>query len=95
MVSKKWKKRPGGGNFWDPKEGEEVIGKLEAIRQGNFNRNVFDIRTPDGIVTIPSSTILDGMIKEEDLDKDLRIIFKGWGKGKGGDYRKYEVYDEE
>jgi len=94
-TKKKWKKRPGGGDFWDPKEGDELIGKLEAIRQGNFARDIYDMRVDGKIVTIPSSSVLANQITNEDLDKEIRVVFTGWGQGKGGKYRKFEVFDVE
>lgn len=95
MANKKWKKRKGTGDFWEPEEGEELVGELVAIREGNYKRDIYDIQTKDKIITVPSSSVLGGVITAEDQGKELRIKFLGWGQGKGGKYRKFEVYDVE
>jgi len=89
----KWKKRQSSGGFWKPEEGDELVGTLTSIRQGDYTADIYDIKTPKGIITIPSSTVLRGIITSEDLDKKLRIKFTGWGQGKGGKYRIFEVSD--
>ena len=95
MTKRKWKKRV-TGNFWEPEEGEELVGKLVSIREGAFKREIYDIEKSDGtIVTVPGSTVLEGVITEDDTDKELMIKFTGWKQGKHGKYRNFEVYDAE
>lgn len=93
MAKTKWKKRRSEGGFWDPEEGEEIVGVLEAIRTGSWDRNIYDLRVGEKIVTVPGSAVLKDMITMKDIDKKLRIVFNGWGQGKGGKYRKFKVFD--
>lgn len=86
-----------GGLFWKPEINDELIGVLVAIREGNYKHPIYDIKTEKGIVTIPSSSVLEGVITSELLDKKLRIKFLGWGANrsieqKSGDYRNFEVF---
>lgn len=86
-----------GGTFWNPRQGDEVLGKLVAIRQGNYSREIYDIKTEEGIITIPSSSVLTGVITADLLDHGLRIKFLGWGKDKvtekqPGTYRNFDVF---
>ena len=90
-------KRLTGGLFWDPKKDEEIIGILVAIRQGNYTRDIYDIKTEEGIITVPSSSVLEGVITKDLLDHKLRIKFLGWGKDKllekkPGTYRNFDVF---
>jgi len=86
-----------GSTFWNPNIGDEIIGKLVAIRQSNYTKDIYDLKTEDEIITIPSSSVLGGIITSELLDKKLRIKFLGWGKDRSavkqpGMYRNFEVF---
>ena len=90
-------KRLTGGLFWNPKQGDEIIGYLVAIRQGNYQRDIYDIKTEEGIVTIPSSSVLAGVFNKDSLDKKFRVKMLGWGKDKlqekkPGTYRLFDVF---
>lgn len=97
IETKPKEKRLTGGLFWDPKQDEELIGNLVAIRQGSYGKDIYDIKTDDKIVTIPSSVVLDGVLIPDIIDKKLRIKFLGWGKDKlkekqPGTYRNFDVF---
>ena len=82
-----------GGNFWNPKEGDQVLGKLENIRLGNYGRDVYDIRHEDGIITIPSAKVLEKVLTKDLLDKKIRVICLGWNKSPSGrSYRNFDVF---
>ena len=86
-----------GGLYWNPTLGDELVGVLVAIREGNYTRNIYDIKTEKGIITIPSSAVLEGVLNTDLLDKKVRIKFLGWGKDKlpvrqPGMYRNFDVF---
>ena len=82
-----------GGNFWSPKEADEVLGKFVAIRQGSYGRDVYDIRHEDGIITVPSAKALEDVLTKDLLDKKIRIRFLGWKKSPSGrSYRSFDVF---
>lgn len=90
-------KRLTGGLFWTPNINDEIIGTLVAIRQGNYGKDIYDLKTEDKIITIPASAVLESVITDELMDKKLRIKFLGWGKEKSavqkaGLYRNFDVF---
>ena len=90
-------KRLTGGNFWNPKINDEIIGTLVAIREGNYQHDVYDLKVEDKILTIPASAVLAKVITSELMNKKLRIKFLGWGKNKqaepkSGLYRNFDVF---
>jgi len=92
----KWKK-VSGGNFWKPDKGDTIIGVLVGLREGQYKRKVFDLQTDKGVITIPSSSVLEGILTEDKLERRFRIDFTGWGKDRAGEetkgaYRNYDVF---
>lgn len=86
-----------GGLFWNPKQGDELIGVLVAIREGNYNRDVYDLKVESKIISIPSSSVLANVWDKDSMDKKFRIKFLGWGKDKlavkqKGLYRNFDVF---
>ena len=86
-----------GSKFWNPKIGDELVGRLVAIRQSKYNRDLYDIRTDDGIVTVPSSAVLGEVISSELVDQKIRVKFLGWGSEhkaikESGLYRDFDVF---
>jgi len=86
-----------GSKFWNPEIGQELIGKFIAMRQGKWNRDMYDIRTAEGIVTIPGSAVLKEVMTDKLLDKKVRVKFLGWGSEhqalrKEGLYRDFDVF---
>jgi len=97
VETKTKEKRLTGGLFWNPNPNEELIGYLVAIRQGNYQRDIYDLKVDDKIITIPSSSVLEGVLNKDLLDKKIRIKFLGWGKEKliekkPGTYRNFDVF---
>ena len=86
-----------GGTFWNPKVGDELVGRLVAIRQGQYTRDIYDLKVEGKIITIPSSSVLANVWGASELDKKFRIKFLGWGKDKvpeqkSGLYRNFDVF---
>lgn len=86
-----------GGTFWNPKKGEEITGILVAIRQGNYTRDIYDLKVEGKIITLPSSSVLANVFNPDALDKKFRVKMLGWGKDllekpKKGLYRNFDVF---
>ena len=93
--------RLSGGLYWLPSIGDEIIGKLVAVRKGNYDHEIYDIETDEGVKTIPASAVLEGIFSKDKvkdlLDKKFRFRFLGWGKDrlpdkKPGLYRNFDVF---
>lgn len=90
-------RRLSGGLFWNPNINDELVGKLVAIREGNYKKDIYDLQTDKGIITVPASAVLEGVINQDLIDKKLRVKFLGWGANKlaekaPGLYRFFEVF---
>lgn len=80
-------------SFWESKTGDNLVGKVEAIRLSKWGKDLYDIKTEDGIKTIKSSVVLRKLITKELLDKKIRVKYLGFKIGQGKyKYRDYEVY---
>jgi len=80
-------------DFWEPKLGDSLIGLLVTIRVSKYGKDLYDIKTSEGIVTVKSSVVLQDVIDKSLLDKKIRIKYLGFKMGTGTNkYRDYEVY---
>ena len=71
-----------------------ATGWLKAIRPGKYENMLYVVEAEDGSLgTYAGNKILDDMVNEGDVDKFIRIKFKGWEKSTttGNDYKTWDV----
>jgi hypothetical protein len=75
---------------WD--EQPEVVGKLTAIKQGQFGHQ-YEIETKDGIIIVGTLGVLASKINETDTGKFVKIVFTGLKQSKKDKRRSYKDFE--
>lgn len=70
-----WKKIEGTG-YWKPEEaGDELVGEVVGIEEGDYG-NTYDIKTEDGnIMRTPSHAVLKNRMSSVEKGDYVRIVF--------------------
>lgn len=65
------------GNIWTPeKEGQDIVGKLLTVRDGNYGK-VYDIETKDGVQTVFGTKFLENLMEQVKEGDKVKIVFTG------------------
>ncbi|MDP1552315.1 MAG: hypothetical protein Q8M06_04810 [Methanobacteriaceae archaeon] len=81
---------------WEPvTTGESVQGKYIDLEEdvGQFKSRRYTVRQEDGEIKIWGSTVLDSLMKEVPLNREVRITFNGTQPSKSGrnPWKDYKV----
>jgi len=90
-----WEKQEGNMDFWNPEEGEELIGEVKELVQGNYGLQI-QVQKEDGsVVTTPSHKVLQAKLNKIEKGNKVKIVYVKQDlpkvKGQNG-VKLYEVY---
>ncbi len=81
------------GEVWDKSTPLEGIFHKVETNVGPNNSILYSITTPEGIVGVWGSTVLDDKMKEVPLGASIKIVYEGKQKSKNGtQYHNYRLY---
>lgn len=88
-----WEKVEVSG-FWKPeKEGEEIVGTVKEINEGNFGKD-YVIELSDGeSVRLPAFKVLQARLKNIKIGAAVKIIYRGAEPPKLKGYKPTELFD--
>ena len=97
-MSDEWKATQ-GEVFKFENEGDEIVGSLMQVRDGNYFRpdgeksKVYDIKTEDGVKTIFGTMILERQMSAIQPNQEIKIVYKGTVTTKSGRQAKnFQVF---
>jgi len=90
-----WEKQEGNMDFWNPGEGEELIGEVIELIQGNYGLQI-SVKKEDGsVMTTPSHKVLQAKLSKIKVGDKVKIVYVKQDlpkiKGQNG-VKLYEVY---
>lgn len=88
-----WKEIEGGNVFAFTQMGDTIEGVIVSRREGQFNNQVYDIETKEGIKTIFGTAILDDRLSRVKDNEPVKIEFVGDVKtGTGRMAKNFKVW---
>lgn len=92
-MAEQWKKQE--TQFWEPeKEGDELIGDVTDIREGDFGKQ-YEVKNGEASYVTPSHKVLQNRMAKAEVGTKVKIVFTGTEEPtkKGHNPTKmYEVY---
>jgi len=90
-----WEKQEGNMDFWNPTEGEELIGEVMELIQGNYGLQIAVKKADGSVVTTPSHKVLQAKLNKIEKGNKVKIVYVKQDlpkvKGQNG-VKLYEVY---
>lgn len=84
---------------WDYQNNKEIIGFFKGVETnvGPNNSNMYNLETPDGIVGVWGTTLLDARLKNLKIGEEVKIVYLGktTSPKSGREYHNFEVYHRE
>jgi|TARA_R110002020_G_scaffold228154_1_gene438827 hypothetical protein len=72
---------------------KEIAGKLKDIVLNRFESETYIFETSKGLITIGSYAVLKSKILKDDINKFIKIVYKGNSTNdKGQTYKDFEVF---
>lgn len=93
MENEEWVKQEGSG-FWQPvKEGDELVGKVQEIKEGTYGQQYL-IATADGkSVLTPSNKVLQSRMAKVEIGETVKIVYLGVEPPKQRGYKPTLLFD--
>jgi hypothetical protein len=78
---------------WDFEQEARIEGKYVGKREGigKWKKNVYQVKTADGVYEVWGSTVLDRKMGEVEEGSQVQIEHLGEMKGKNGSYHDWSV----
>lgn len=92
-MADKWNKQEGKG-FWIPEnEGDELIGEVTSIREGDYG-NQYCIKKEDGEeIFTPSHKVLQNRMADAAVGTTVKIVYTGTEPPAQKGYKPTQMYD--
>jgi len=90
-----WEKQEGNMDFWNPAEGEELIGEVKELVAGNYGLQIQVLKEDKTVVTTPSHKVLQAKLSKIKVGDKVKIVYVKQDlpkiKGQNG-VKLYEVF---
>jgi len=78
MENNEWNEVKSDSGFWDPeKEGEELIGELIEVVQGQFGNQYVILKEDETKIKTPSHKVLQSRLQACKVGDTVKIVFMG------------------